>query len=566
MKLTIPIHNNRGTIRLRENAEELLKAIEDSSREPNNAYEKLKDGYMRLWKLGALTGFNEIRVRLFRLILCSFRPLDIVDLIFSLRIRVGSNKLYERLSFEEIEGLYLNFMIADYNPSGITAQTTLRFTHDSAREFVMREILGKTSEDFDASLVMKENHRSFAKLFVEIMQRSDHPYWAEEIEARKRSDYPTSYIEKYGLKHCRHAAKKQSIFDEVWNDMIQRVLIPPESEFMNRRNTIDLENDTYTLCTIGSLQKMTDGSHLLLSHALVRLDIIHDDDVPDLQPKDYSTAPSDADTPRDILRHFAEHALMKNDSSENALQLACSRGNATAAKLVLEITYNVLGKDACTDLLSAQSSYSLTELEYRLKDQGLTPFARAVLLTGLDRISMQRLFGTSNVSFIPVMETLLRFESQHLNAAGKVQQWLHDMYLLGEKALAYAMRNFEEDTLCRLLKISEPIAINEPDSSGNTPLCLAAKKGRLKIMRILVEDYHADINIKIKGETALDIARIHKIEEEKALNIARIIKIKEKTAFDIARSHDQQAAIDYLESRMNIPEPVQSADLSSDGC
>jgi hypothetical protein len=104
----------------------------------NNAYKKLKAGYRHLWTLRAMKGFDELRLRLFRLILCSFRPLVIGDLMHSLPIRIGSDKLYEGLSIEDVEGLFSNFLVKDI-------EDHLGFTHDFAREFVMREILGELS-------------------------------------------------------------------------------------------------------------------------------------------------------------------------------------------------------------------------------------------------------------------------------------------------------------------------------------------------------------------------------------------------------------------------------------
>lgn len=82
--------------------------------------------------------FNELRLRLFRLILYLFRPLVIGDLIYSLLIRISSDKLYEGVLIEVVEGLTSNFLVKD-------TKDHLRFTHDSTREFVMREILGEPS-------------------------------------------------------------------------------------------------------------------------------------------------------------------------------------------------------------------------------------------------------------------------------------------------------------------------------------------------------------------------------------------------------------------------------------
>ena len=539
MKLTIPIHNKRDTIRLRDNAEELLKAIEDSSHESNNAYEKLKAGYQRLWNLGASHGFNEIRVRLFRLILCSFEPLSVNHLILPLRIQVGSDELKE-LSAEDIEDLYLNFLMRDGdNWLGPTEQQ-LRFTHASAREFVMREILGKTSGDsqkYSKSEVMKKNHRSVADLFLEVLQRSDHKYWDQISPSPHHpfdqvSEPPEHYIISYGLQHCRHAAKKQSISEGLWSDVIERVLLPPKSAFAKFAATTNIYSNTSTTPLTSSIFRESEGKHhLLFASALVWLDIIHNDDVSDIQLRDLRTAPSIASIPEGILRHFAEHAVMKSSNGTNALHLASFQKNVAALKLVLGCTYNVFGKEACTDLLFAPVNHGPMH--------GLTPFTLALCQ------DKSAYFDSPIFSCVPVIQTLLSFESQYLAAAGeekidssqashKVQQWSQVVEGKNDNALGFAVKHLRSENLCYLLKIAEPATINDHDPLGHTPLYIAVKNNRFRIMRALVEDCHADINIKTRtGVTALDIARYCRSKPE----------------------------VHYLTKRMSISRPVQSADL-----
>lgn len=519
-------------MRLREDAEEMLKAIEDSSRETNDAYDKLKAGYLRLWKLGALRGFDELRICLFRLVLCSFIPLSVDRLTRMLQNWIGSNRLYDRLSDGEVESLYSNFLVGD------VVKQDLRFTHNSAREFVMTEILGKISEGGQkplASLTMKECHRSVAKLFMDYMQRSN--------RSDVSGDYGLSYFGQFGFQHCIYAAEKQSIFDKVWSDMIQRVLLPLKLRSFDiiyaLHTYCNLNKDRYLKNTRLFIHRESEGKpHFLFSHFLVWLDIIHDDDVSLLRRMDLRTAPTDTGTPEGMLRHFSEQAVMQDTSGEaNVLHIACLRRNAAAVRLVLESTYNLFGKEACTKLLSQ-------ELEHPQQRIG-TPFVLAV--TDDYVWGLRKALRSTGISTIRVMETLLQFESRYLDTAGgkekanssrdphRVQQWSHVCY--GHwNALTCAVRKFDEEIVRHLLKIVEPIAINECDPSGDTPLMAAASSGRLKNMQILVEDYHADLNIRGR---------------------------RGKSALDVARRHYQEAASNYLEERMRLSEPGKSVDPSS---
>ena len=532
----------------------MLKAMEESSGGTSDAYDKLKAGYLRLWKLGALKGLDEIRICLFRLILCSFRPLTVDRLTCLLQNWIGSDRLYDRLSVEAIEILYSNFLV------GEVGSQDLRFTHSSAREFVMREMLAKISggsQESLASLIMRENHRSIAKLFMDFIQRSEN---RDPWEASKGFD--VYYFKSCGLRHCRHAAEKQSIFDKVWSDMRQRVLRPLESRSDNTISTLKVLGFHDYSSTYGEIkrfifQEREGKSHFLFSHALVWLGIIHDNDVCDRQLRDLKTAPSDTGTREGILRHFAERAAMKSTGAEaNALHIACLKNSAAAAKLVLKSTYYLYGKDACTDLLSQQAHFPVflpKSLWWEIPDASevmyyrtLTPFALAVL--NYESIPVVMPIHDSDQRFpkFTVVEALLRFETRYLDTARdkeeanpsqesrSAQQWSH-VCDTNWNTLTYAVKHFEEETVCRLLKIAGPVAINEPDKLGYTPLMRAARMGRLEIMRILVEDYHADLNVRgPSGESALDVAR-----------------------------EKNQKAADYLVRRMDISEPGQSVKSSS---
>ncbi|KAF7507432.1 hypothetical protein GJ744_010491 [Endocarpon pusillum] len=208
--------------------------------------------------------------------------------------------------------MYSNFLVRDVEGWFRTPEHSLRFTHASAREFVVREIFGMPSvgsQETPASSVMRANHRRIAKLYVEVMQRYDHPFWDELPDPEKR----WTYFELYELLHCKRAAETPSIFDEVWSDVIQRVLLPPQSAIARDAPPSVLFHDHNISHTCTFRRRKGKPTHqLLFSHALVGLNMIHIDDFSDLQLRNLKTAPLDISSPQGILRRFAEHAVMKN--------------------------------------------------------------------------------------------------------------------------------------------------------------------------------------------------------------------------------------------------------------
>ena len=74
-----------------------------------------------------MRGLDEVRIRLFRLVLCSSQHLSTDALTHALCIRINDERLYNQdLSNEDVEALYSNFLIRD-------VKGRLVFAHDSAR-------------------------------------------------------------------------------------------------------------------------------------------------------------------------------------------------------------------------------------------------------------------------------------------------------------------------------------------------------------------------------------------------------------------------------------------------
>lgn len=138
----------------------------------SKAHSQLRAGYQRLWDLGASDEFKKIRKRLFRLILCAFKPLELSVAINILRIGVEDNEsLYQQeILAKRIRKLCSNFLFEDDSDY-------LSWTHDSARDFVIKEILNLADSAEENS--MKSNHLLVANIFIAVLKNSNHSVWKE---------------------------------------------------------------------------------------------------------------------------------------------------------------------------------------------------------------------------------------------------------------------------------------------------------------------------------------------------------------------------------------------------
>ena len=172
MNILLPTYNDQKTVRLEEDAKILLNALRESFSDENESFAHLE----RLWGLNTVRGYDDVRIRLFRLIFCSFRPLSLATLTHALRIQIDSGGGYDNgLTNDEVRRLYLNFLTEDTSGH-------LGFIHDPAREFVSR--MGRQDgadslEDDTVEFSDGKNHLSVAKLYIEVAERPDHPVWRE---------------------------------------------------------------------------------------------------------------------------------------------------------------------------------------------------------------------------------------------------------------------------------------------------------------------------------------------------------------------------------------------------
>jgi hypothetical protein len=75
--------------------EELLKELNDSAAFGTDSSKQLQAAYERLWDRNNMSGFEEERANPFRLVLCSFRPLDFSACTEALRISFEERDRYD---------------------------------------------------------------------------------------------------------------------------------------------------------------------------------------------------------------------------------------------------------------------------------------------------------------------------------------------------------------------------------------------------------------------------------------------------------------------------------------
>lgn len=257
MDILLPVNNPCHVVQREDFARTLLDQMIDSAGPAHTSIDQLKVGYRRLWDRNNLSGFKKIRVNLFRLVLCSFEPLAAFALTQALRIQSGEKESYdESLTVEQVKVLGANFLTE--NDAGMRG-----FWHDSARQFVSthnfeehNDLVGSNRTTFD----MRRNHRFVAMLYIQIIRTPSHPI-LEVLETTKayirkrvskghsqRDEFTIyekidhrinkqrrwnglTYFLLYGLQHCKHAAKKTSIFDDVWVQLFDAILRVESTKF-----------------------------------------------------------------------------------------------------------------------------------------------------------------------------------------------------------------------------------------------------------------------------------------------------------------------------------------------
>ncbi|KAI1451725.1 hypothetical protein F4805DRAFT_74695 [Annulohypoxylon moriforme] len=529
----------------REYLEELKSNAKTHNRQEDQAYKKLEDGYQHLWDWNSLRGqyFKELRIRLFHVILASMENLSLDELREALRI--NGDKYDESLSSKDVERLYSNFLETDEDGF-------LRFSHYSARIFVLHvahEPEPGTMEDDPQEFSMRRNHLSMIKLYINLIGNQKHPFWEklqvipsnwtdvesdrlhQDLERWASWDSPGfhRYLTKYGLQHCDKVAERRSIFDPDWINVLDQVVLSPDSAFGfsmiaelyddgELHNGDDIPFLSVHSGRVGGCTMREHDGHLevLYSHVLAQLDLINEQDLQRIR-SGFSSTESSGDDPHVIrqkllFKHIScvgnSFSYWKNniENRENdgatALQIACVRRNPVAVDVILQAVHNLSDYPADENFLTYSGRYG-------------SPICITTTCSRKDHVMSHRIASlllNFEKTWRPTISNGPHLSHDHVTFSS--EQWnlyaQHDTRMV----LFHVMIALEESEICDLLGISKPSEFNCRCREGNTVLHLAATNGFTKLFKKLVEEHGVDINAQNhKGLTPYFYASYHRHTE-----------------------------------------------------
>ena len=512
LNILIAIHNPQKIVQGEPFARKLLIEMRSSASELGSGLKQMTAVYWRLWAFNYFVELEESRTRLFRLVLCSFEPLSIQQLTEALRINFGADDTYdERLSIQQVRTLFSNFLIENVNHD-------VEFVHGSARSFV--EDMTDSTNGRTLTFAERDNHYYMAQLYIRAMKPSPNRVWEEHSDfepsgwyddyyrldpslIRKRAGMreppmttyfsitrsAVRYLGKYGLRHCHTAAARRSIFDELWIEVFDEVIIPINpiftysmiASYWHGETSWRRSTDNWKNVNIENMFTRHAGvCKPLYPHILAWLDITCWDDFSQDQMKRWFTDSSNRNDHEKRLSLLLGDPVLLQDLvvQEAALYIASLRSNEAALSLLLQGTCHRDGRQRVLDLLT------LTLPESVRMFRSYTAFTLAVVSEDT-----------------PILKLLLHFEIQltreiHNDQAQEkicvAKQWALTVPRFGS-AFLYVLRRFNEDDISELLKIARPQNINMADGYyGQNALHFTAARGFFRLTKELVESHGLD--------------------------------------------------------------------------
>ena len=491
------------TIKSSKIAEQRLQELRSVKAHKFEVYQAVNDAYQRLWDISKVDDAEAlgIRIRLFRLILTAFQPQNSETLSAALRIQGDSYGNYPKPI--HVEELFSDFLEVDRSSGH------LQFVHNAAKAFVSQICLeeGNFCENDDEAI--RQNHRSVAELYIDVMKSSNHPFWSElgifpsDWKHAARSYKESSRLEEsiemwessrfdpfekrpsimylcgFGLRHCASAAGKQSMFDPLWHQVIESVIMEPNSAFAFSlmAGSLIANGALYPLKRM--FREEAGLLELLYGHVLAELNIINDEDLLELQKSEDDLRDWQKSSPnprnktsmyRNMFRHGGYAAFNLQSPSKflalrTALEIACSNNNPTAVRFILEITSSLDPQSVDTLLLGKNS---------------ICPPLQEAILDG----------------YMNCAKALLEFEKQQI--ANAIYNKPFKSKQFKQRTLQLCMRFLEEDDVCSLLELAIPIDIDEPPTSDPPLLHLACYYGHSNVVRLLVEKCNVQVDTKDK--------------------------------------------------------------------
>ena len=393
----------------------------------------------------------------------------------------------------------------------------LKFVLSSSRHFVMNKLCPQNTSATDdpkswEARLAKQTNMGMVKLYLNTMSSVTHPFlqaldinfqnwrlmalnrnpWRGWDTLPGTSRHLFNYIAREGPRHVALAAKKQSICEPIWRDVIDHVILNPQSAFCHIliRGREPLVQTPWRV-----FQEQQKSLDLLPIHTLVYLDLMQEVDLNVLcgQSAYIDQVPQRIGSPAEMPQ-FIESAMNRGFSLPReklpsfewtALQLACTYRNAMAVRTLLQAIRFHHPQSMNDQMCNFSNSHSPLTIE--TQNRGLEVIK---LLLDADKVG-------PNSSGINSEATHEYFVSK---------QWACNNYLKGSP-LHEAMLSFESKEMRQIFEVARPENIDHRDVGGKTALHVAVRKNDQGLVSMLIEEYGANPNpLGYDGESPAFIA------------------------------------------------------------
>ncbi|KAJ9607415.1 hypothetical protein H2200_008488 [Cladophialophora chaetospira] len=486
-------------------AKKLLDRLENFANHASEIpqLEKINVAYKSLWDTNAEDYGSGIQERIFRLVLCTFRPLKPDQLLQAVRFNPQDPDDYEdKLEMEGVQRRYHKFLSTD-------SKGFLQFEHISAKVFVleMKERSSNIGSVEKAPKVFSEsrNHQFMAEISIKMLQNPTHQLWDGsginlldwETRLRRTEEFETVRDE---IRKAKFLNSKIQVLDfripglaqicyprhfahHVMTDWTRhcRLIEPSNSKLIKNMkpsklpglqgwcSAVAIMNELAFWRDINKLATRAMDSLIINGEGDVAVDLF-------LWVANFGNSPFVIDEQE--LRRLAAIANEKHLTSirgQTPLYIACCCNNQGIAKLILE-------EGASMDIDHGSHGTAL----HVVSVHGYLEGVRLLLGQGADidakrkRDNATALYLASMAGHLKVVQILLE-----AGANGDMKETMYGRALIS----ASAKKRFD---LVKVL-IEAGANVNQESDFYSSALQAASEKGHLEIMRLLIEA-GADVN------------------------------------------------------------------------
>ena len=518
----------KTTIQSSTVAKKLLRQLREDTTHEFEEYKRMEQAYERLWSLNSTVDSEELgtMTRLFEFILAAFEP-GTPELL-SIALRIQGDLYDDYPSPEDIQHLYSNFLeFQNLTVMGVrTNSRRLKFVHSSARHFVMNKLCPQNASANDGrksweARLAKQTNMSITKLYLDVMSSVTHPFlqaldiniqdWrlmaldrnargslntgtgrSWRIPQTRPSGHFFNYMATEGLRHVALAAEERSICEPIWRDVIDHVILNPQSAFC-----YTLIMGLYPAVEFGRLlaehwrvfQEQQESLDLLPIHTLVCLNLMQEIDLDVLCGRSVhiDQIPRRIGSPA-AMPQFIESAMHRGIAlprgvltsfDATALQLACAYRNAMAVRTILQAVRFHHPRSMNDQLCKFSHLYP-----------PLLNFPLAIAIQNIDLETIKLLLDADKVgSNSPGISS----DATHEYFVSKQWACKTDSFY-GLLLLHQAINTFASKEMRQIFEVARPEEIDLRDSRGRTALHKAVQQEDQGLVSMLIEEYGADPN------------------------------------------------------------------------